>query len=83
MDHKSLSIVLYLEGREGWWFCLVVVAQWSELWQLKPGVLGSIPSDCQLFTFLYCALLPSNSSYEALKLTSPSNMFYFQLSQLV
>ena len=26
--------------------CGVVVAQWSEHWQLKPGALGLIPSGC-------------------------------------
>lgn len=33
--------------------CLVVVIQWPEHWQLMPGDLGSIPSDCSLFTFPY------------------------------
>ena len=54
MDHKSLYTVVHLEECEGWWFCQVVVAQWSDRWQLKPGALGLIHSDCQFFTFLYC-----------------------------
>ena len=31
--------------------CLVVVVQWSEHWQLKPGALGSIPGNCRFFNF--------------------------------
>ena len=41
----GLSITSKLEGKclDG---CGMVVAQWSEHWQLKPGALGSIPGSC-------------------------------------
>ena len=41
----GLSIASKLEG-ECLGGCGVVVAQWSEHWQLKPGPLGSIPGGC-------------------------------------
>ena len=36
--------------------------EWTAGSRLKTGILGSIPSDCQLFTFLYVPLLTSNMS---------------------
>ena len=36
--------------------CLVVIAQWSERWQLKPGTLGSDLSGCHFSIHL----IPSN-----------------------
>ena len=46
------------EGSHAEWFLslwtlwgLVISWWWPEHWQLKPGVLGLIPSNCQLFTF--------------------------------
>ena len=47
----SVPPVQYMERIVRAGGCLVVVAQWSEHWQLKPGALGSIPGDCRLFTF--------------------------------
>ena len=47
--------VQYIQGVVGAGGCLVVVAQW----QLKPGVLGSIPSDCQLFTLFHLIISKS------------------------
>ena len=41
----ELSITSKLEG-ECLGGCGVVVAQWSEHWQLKPGALGLIPGGC-------------------------------------
>ena len=36
--------------------------KWTAGSQLKPGVLGSVPSDCQIFTFLYVPLITWNMS---------------------
>ena len=44
----SVPPVQYIERIVRVGGCLVVAAQWSEHWQLKPG---SIPGDCRLFTF--------------------------------
>ena len=41
----GLSVTSKLEG-ECLGGCGVVVAQWSEHWQLKPGALGLIPGSC-------------------------------------
>ena len=45
---------------EGWW--LSGRSSVAEHWQLKPGTMGSIPSDCRLFNFLDFLLITSSMS---------------------
>ena len=47
----SVQPVQYIERIVRAGGCLVVVAQWSEHWQLKPGALGLIPGGYWIFTF--------------------------------
>ena len=44
-----VQILWYIRGLWEAGGCLVVIAQWSEHWQLKPEALGSIPGGYWLF----------------------------------
>ena len=55
--------------------CHVVIYSVAEHWLHKPGVLGSIPSDCQPFHFL--SILPHNIQNSSILANSHSYLNYF------
>ena len=71
------TCAVHIEDCEGWWLfgCDSLVA---EHWLHKPGVLGSIPNDCQPFHFLYFTSKTSNLSFAVFKtaIATQTMMYY-------
>ena len=82
MDRESLSTVVHLEECEDWWFCLVVIAQWSEQLAAQTRSPGFDSQSLPVYPLSSIALLQSNISCEALTLMPPPYMSLFSTESI-
>ena len=67
---KTINIIcaVHLKNCEGWWLS-TCHGSMVEHWQLKPGALGSHPSNCGLFVCFCIKMLLLNHYYSNLRMT--------------